>query len=141
MNILKVNLILISILLLASCRKENTPENADDDFMKSSTDVLVGQSNFAGSGRYDTEGTAKFYTRKDDKLLRLENFETDNGPALKVYIASDESATEFIDLGDLKAVTGNQSYTISKDIDLSKYPYVLIWCQQFSVLFGSAQIN
>ncbi len=43
-------------------------------------------------------------------------------------------------LGKLKANSGNQNYEIPDGADLSKYNTVLIWCQQFSVLFGSAKL-
>jgi hypothetical protein len=37
----------------------------------------------------------------------------------------------------LKANNGNQNYNILDGTDLSKYTMVLIWCKDFSVLFGS----
>ncbi|MFT7616378.1 MAG: hypothetical protein ACI8Y7_001209 [Candidatus Woesearchaeota archaeon] len=76
----------------------------------------------------------------EQRLLRFEKFKATNGPDLRVYLASDEQATEFIDLGKLKGNIGDQNYEIPADTDLEKYQYVLIWCRAFSVLFGSAQI-
>jgi hypothetical protein len=134
-------LLILIIFSLASCRKENTPENQNDTFVPMATDVFLGEAGFMDASRYETSGTAKFYTRTDDQLLRLENFKTDNGPALKVYVAKDIQAADFIDLGNLKAVAGNQNYSIPKNVNLAEYPYVLIWCEQFSVLFGSAKVN
>lgn len=140
-----MKIIIVSILaftlLFTSCRKENTPENTNEDFVQMSSDMLIAESAFMDAARYETKGTAKYYSRANDQLLRLENFKTDNGPALKVYISSDDKATDFIDLGALKAVSGNQNYSISKNINLSNYPFVLIWCEQFSVLFGSAEVK
>jgi len=41
----------------------------------------------------------------------------------------------------LKANNGNQNYELPEGIDLEKYDKVLVWCQMFSVLFGSAEIQ
>lgn len=76
-----------------------------------------------------------------NSILRLENFYSTNGPGLRVYLATDEMASDYHSLGDLKANRGNQNYEIPKEIDLEKYDHVLIWCEPFSVLFGSAQLS
>ncbi|NIM26525.1 MAG: hypothetical protein GTN35_00870 [Nitrososphaeria archaeon] len=74
-------------------------------------------------------------------VLRLENFESTNGPDLYVYLATDDKATDFVSLGELKANKGNQNYDIPDNTDLTKYSNVLIWCKAFGVLFGSAEIS
>ena len=94
-----------------------------------------------GDWIHRTQGTAKVITLEDgSSTLRLEDFKTTNGPDLYVYLATDDRATEFIDLGRLKANNGNQNYEIPDNVDLSKYDKVLIWCKAFSVLFGNAQL-
>ena len=95
-----------------------------------------------GDGIHDAQGDA--YTiplEGGSNVLRLENFQSTNGPDLYVYLATDDSASEFINLGELKANKGNQNYEIPDDADLTKYNKVLIWCQAFSVLFGSAELS
>ena len=88
-----------------------------------------------------TQGTVSVITLEDGKnVLKFEDFKTTNGPDLYVYLATDDKATEFIDLGRLQAPSGNQEYEIS-DVDFSKYNKVLIWCKAFSVLFGSAELD
>jgi hypothetical protein len=57
-----------------------------------------------------------------------------------VYLSVDKEASDFVDLGRLKGNIGNQNYDIPAGTDLSKYDTVLIWCKQFSVLFGSAEL-
>lgn len=74
-------------------------------------------------------------------VLRLENFESTNGPDLYVYLDTDDKASDFVNLDTLKANNGNQNYDIPKDTDLTKYNNVLIWCKSFSVLFGSADLS
>ena len=75
------------------------------------------------------------------RYLRFENFESTNGPDLKVYLSVDDSAGDYVSLGELKGNIGNQNYEISEGSDLEKYDKVLIWCERFSVLFGSAELN
>ena len=95
-----------------------------------------------GDGIHDAQGDAYTIPLEDgNNVLRLENFQSTNGPDLYVYLATDDNASEFINLGELKANKGNQNYEIPDDADLTKYNKVLIWCQAFSVLFGSAELS
>ena len=95
-----------------------------------------------GDGIHDAQGDAYTIPLEDGSdVLRLENFQSTNGPDLYVYLATDDNASEFINLGELKANKGNQNYEIPLDADLTKYNKVLIWCQAFSVLFGSAELS
>ena len=81
------------------------------------------------------------------RFLRFEDFRTDNGPDLNVYLTTapqDAPAgqfdDDFIDLGDLKGNVGSQNYEISRDVDLSRYSTVVVWCVRFSVAFGAATL-
>ena len=76
-----------------------------------------------------------------DDTLRFEKFSVTNGPDLKVYLATDDTANDFIDLGFLKGNIGDQNYEIPPGTDLEKYDTVLIWCRAFSVLFATAELS
>ena len=73
--------------------------------------------------------------------LRFENFETVNGPDLFIYLATDTTASDFINLCKIKATKGNVNYAIPAGTDLAKYDTVLIWCRAFRVLFSYAELN
>lgn len=103
--------------------------------------ILLGRFVGVDDGIHDATGDAKILKLDNVNYLRFENFEATNGPDLHVYLAIDDKATEFVDLGLLKANIGNQNYEIPKGTDLSKYDKVLVWCQMFSVLFGSAELQ
>ena len=75
------------------------------------------------------------------RVLKLINFSSSNGPDLKVYLATDKAASDFVSLGELKSFSGNQNYVVPDHVDLSNYSKVLIWCEQFSVLFGTADLS
>jgi len=104
--------------------------------------LIVGDFMGVNDGIHDAEGKAKILTISDgSQILRLEDFRSTNGPDVHLYLSTDKQASDFIDLGRLKANNGNQNYQIPINTDFSKYKYVLIWCQPFSVLFGSAQLS
>ena len=82
------------------------------------------------------------------RFLRLEDFRTDNGPDLNVYLSAappDAPAgafdDDFVDLGDLKGNVGSQNYEIPVGLDLDRYSTVAIWCVRFGVVFGAAELT
>ena len=98
---------------------------------------------------HETQGVATLYTLPDGKtILRLSEFETSNGPDVRVYLVAapdtNDDATViqsgFIDLGSMKGNIGNQNYEVPPDTDLSRYRSVSIWCRRFGVNFGAAPL-
>ncbi len=127
--------------------EEETMMEKDDSMMEETMEEPVimsyaGTFTGAGDGIHDAQGDAYTIPLEDgSNVLRLENFQSTNGPDLFVYLSTDENASEFINLGVLKASKGNQNYEIPDNTDLDKYNKVLIWCKSFSVLFGSAELS
>jgi hypothetical protein len=110
----------------------------DDAVMAELAGSFVG----VGDGIHNAEGVAKIlYLKGGSDILRLEDLKATNGPDLHVYLSTDKHASDFVDLGRLKANIGSQNYDIPEGTDLSKYSTVLVWCKQFSVLFGSANLT
>ena len=94
-------------------------------------------------------GTATLYKLADgNRVLRLTDFETSNGPDVHVYLVAAQDAADndtvthsgFIELGSLKGNIGDQNYDLPSDVDLTKYRAVTIWCRRFSVNFGTAPL-
>ena len=95
-----------------------------------------------GDGIHDAQGMARtILLDNGNNVLRLENFKATNGPDLYVYLATDNKASNFVSLGELKANNGNQNYEIPEGTDLKQYNKVLIWCKTFGVLFGNADLS
>lgn len=90
---------------------------------------------------HPASGAVRIVRSADETILRYENYKTINGPDLKVYLAKDLEAKEYVDLGPIKGTEGNINYTIPKDVDISQYRYALTWCEDFSVLFNSADLS
>jgi len=94
-------------------------------------------------------GVASLYRLPDaSHVIRLENFQVTNGPALVVLLAhagdlqnADEVKRGYIKLGDLKGNKGNQNYEVPPDIKIGRYRSVVIWCELFDVLFSAATLN
>ena len=95
-------------------------------------------------------GQATIYATADGaNLLRLENLDVTNGPALHVILSphedpdrSDEVKTEgYVDLGDLKGNRGNQNYPIPASVDVSVFKSVVIYCKPFAVVFSVATLG
>jgi hypothetical protein len=105
---------------------------------------LAGQ--FHGSDEFHFgRGTARLVeTAPGTWVVRLEEFAVRNGPDLFVYISPspDGYADGAIELGKLKADTGNQNYDVPAGAlaDPTKAASVIIWCKQFSHLFATAPL-
>ena len=90
-------------------------------------------------------GTARLIeTAPGSFVVRLEDFAVRNGPDLYVYLSpsADGYATGSIELGRLKADTGNQNYAVPAGTldDPGVAASVVIWCKQFSHLFATAPL-
>ena len=95
-------------------------------------------------------GTATIYRTPDgSEVLRLENLDVTNGPALHVVLSThpDPERSEqvkqegFVDLGDLKGNRGNQNYPIPAGVDTSIHKSVVIYCYPFAVVFSVATLD
>lgn len=133
-----------SIMITAA--KENSTVNESMDANVARQEAALFQNKLSGNfigvydGIHNAEGVARVIALDGTNVLRLENFKATNGPDLYVYLATDRSGSDIVNLGRLKGNIGNQNYPIPAGTDLAKYNTVLIWCKAFSVLFGSAQL-
>ncbi len=112
-----------------------------DDLMDESSGIeSIGQAQFTGDNNYNVSGSAEIFydTSADSYSLVLSNFNSDNGPRLEVYLATDDNATSFKSLGDLKSTNGTMRYDFSSSDFDSSNTHVLIWCSAFSQNFGTA---
>jgi hypothetical protein len=99
---------------------------------------------------HSTVGTASVVELPDgERVLRLEGFETSNGPDLRMYLSAGsndaffgrEYGRDYVELGELKGNVGSQNYPIPSEVDLAKYRNAVIWCKRFSVGFGVATLR
>ncbi len=102
---------------------------------------LLAKSPLVPHGGHWVEWKALIIQSWDQQILRYQDFETINGPNLRVYLATDTNATDFVDLGKLKGTKWNINYLIPAWTDLTKYNHALVWCVPFRVLFNSAKFD
>jgi hypothetical protein len=130
-------LLILFAAVLISCKK-NTPENAQEE-LPSGTSLASGTFK---SDRHATSGTVKLLRSTAGKIfLVFENFKTDNGPDLRVWLSPNTGASPYVEAGLLKAVNGNFSYELAASFNHVAYNHVLIWCEDVSVLFGHAVLQ
>ena len=128
--------------MLADADSADSAESADEDGVRVAAVGTFGPRSHPASGVAVvlTDGTQTFLRFDDD-------FATDNGPDLNVYLSAagpdasvGELAADFVDLGDMKGNVGAQNYEVPAGIDLGHYRTVAIWCVRFSVAFGTAEL-
>jgi hypothetical protein len=112
-----------------------------NDVVTTSESTLNMPSGTFVNGVHDVSGKVRVINTGTDKVLRFENFKTLNGPDLHIYLATDNAAQDYVEVGLIKGTEGNINYNIPSGVDLTKYNHVLVWCKTFKVLFGSAELK
>jgi hypothetical protein len=128
--------------------RSSTPAVDDSAGAASSGPVEIAQGEFV-SLDHSTSGVVRVLELgAGHRVVRLEGFETDNGPDLYLYLTAsragdDESAfdDDFVNLGRLKGNKGDQNYDLPADIDLARFATVVIWCDRFNSAFGAADLT
>jgi hypothetical protein len=96
------------------------------------------------------EGTAKIYQLPDgSRTIRLENFFVSINSDLEIRLselAAPKSTDEvekapFAVVAPLKATVGSMNYDVSKDIDLTRYKSIVIWCEVTRNAYAAASIK
>ena len=111
-------------------------ETTLDESIDSEEGLLMGDF---GSDAHTTSG--KCIVNEEKTTLIFQNFKTDDGPKLLVYLTSEVGSDDFVNLGDLKGINGDYDYVIPSNTNLTKYNIVVIWCIDFSVSFGHAELK
>jgi len=102
------------------------------------------------AGAHDGVGVATIYELDAGRrMLRLTDFETSNGPDLRVLLVAAPEANDsdavtkagYTILAKLKGNRGDQNYELPADLDLEKHRTVCIWCHRFGVNFTSAPLR
>lgn len=119
------------------------------DSAASSNPVVISSGQFHPVA-HPGKGDAIVYRLEDGShVLRLENLDIFNGPALYVYAVAAEDANDnetveeagFLNLGPLKGNQGSQTYELPIQFDLEKHRSISIWCKRFSVNFATAPLR
>ncbi len=129
-------------VLILSCKKQNgTTQLPATDKIDTSKAAVKYSGTFVSAPGETVGGKALVLLNGAIYSVALQSFSVNNGPDLHIYLSKELQPVNFIDLGKLKSTNGDHVYILSKVPDFSAYRYVLIFCQQYSVLFGSAELK
>ncbi len=138
-----MKILLTSLMILFSCGTPNNtvsevPAMDEIPTEEEETITLISSANLEGRNTYMSSGSVKlFYDEETDEyIVSIENFSSDNGPDLHLYISDDSSASNFVDFGGLKSTSGDQTYRIAASQFNDQYTYVHIWCVLANEAFG-----
>lgn len=101
--------------------------------------ILLSQGMFMNNV-HAVSGQVKLYEKAGKRTLVFDNFRTDGGPDLRIYLAENTSLRNFIEVTRLNA-SDHLEVELPTDADPARQRFVLIWCKAFSVLFGSAELK
>lgn len=101
--------------------------------------TLLGKGPFMGNV-HPTSGEVKLYEKAGRRTLVFENFKTDGGPDLRIYLSETTGVLNFIEVAKLTA-SGSFFVELPAQAGPAKQRFVLIWCKAFSVLFGNAELK
>ncbi|MEZ4901063.1 MAG: DM13 domain-containing protein [Spirosomataceae bacterium] len=101
---------------------------------------LLGEGNLSGSGSYTVSGSVKLYEKDSKRTLVFTNIKSSNGPDLRWYLSEDKVASKFVEVSS-KVNVGDYFLELPATANPNNQKFVLIWCKQFSVLFGSAELK
>lgn len=127
---MKPAILLLLVLAITACGKDETATPpAGASFVG---DFVDGVHSTSGIASIDSNATS----------LILTNFKTSSGPDLNIYIASSLNSVtaDFLDLGDIKGRNGTYTYDLPARKDYLHYKYVIVWCVDFDVNFGYAEL-
>ncbi len=139
-------LILLSLLPLANCAQV---ELATADAVSAVSSVVAPASDFTptalgtftGLTGHTVTGTAEIgYTGSGWAVVLGEDFTFDGAPDPKVGLGNGEYVVE-AQLAPLASYSGSQSYAIPSDLDVADFNQVYIWCEQFTVSLGVADLD
>ena len=138
----------------ASTEQTATTDASTPEVSEAPTPTTAPVITTLASGQFESRdhpssGLATVITDGDQTFLRFEDdFATDNGPDLNVYLSKAPITSEsgafdddFVDLGALKGNIGAQNYELDDSIDASEYQSVVVWCVRFGVAFGAAPLT
>ncbi len=134
-----LSLLVILLSVFTSCAPDDAiPETAANDTFDPSTAILLRTGSLVGVN-HTASGTTSIYEQNGKHTVLLDPFESENGPDLKVYLSKSVDASSYINLGQLKSTMGKQSYSVPAGTDIKQYPFVLIWCEKYTVIFAKSE--
>lgn len=98
---------------------------------------------FTGASNHVTKGGVKIIKNIDgtSTVTFDSTFALDGAPDPRVGFGKDGKFFSISDLGVLKNLNGAQSYIVPASLNIDDYNELYIWCLEFAVPLGVAQLN
>ena len=126
--------------------KEQMPDSPPE--LEPPTLLAAGEFSSLDSKRPAAGKVQLFRLGTGEYLLRLENLSVVRGPGLHLYFTARAAPrdaavvqSDFIDLGELRAQSGDLNYVIPADIDLREYNGVVVFSPYFRELYATASLT
>ena len=101
-----------------------------------------GSGTFAGASGHATAGHVQVINTGSGWEVHLKgDFSFDGAPDARVGFGAAGKFVDATDFEPLRSLTGAQVYKVPADIDPTPYTEVYIWCRQYSVPLGVAQLT
>jgi len=127
--------LLVALAAIASIGVLPSLAGAADDM------AIVKTGTFEGRSNHITTGAVSLQQISDSWVLVLEeNFEFDGAPDPKLAFGNGDFVPSTV-FTPLKANSGIQDYMLPDHIDPSGYTQVWLWCEQFNVPLGVAELQ
>lgn len=132
---------LFCLIALGACKKKEERIAEKMMLTADTSAVLKFSADFLGSADVITSGKAEVYFKNNSFTLRLTNFKTNAGPDLHVLLSKEQMPANYMDLGALQKLKGDQEYAIQGMPNFNDYSYICIHCIQYNHLFGTAKLK
>lgn len=125
-----------------------------DEAPTAATATEITEGTFSGKVGHQVSGTVSLEQDDEGYFLRFEDYEQTQGPDVYVYLtpAEDPDTASEISAGRKILIDGGAdggestkegtfTQRLPADIDVERYNGVAIWCDRFSVPFGTASLD
>lgn len=122
-----------------------------ETLVEAESGAVLAQGSFSDADRiHKGTGNVQIITRADGVVeAQFTAFEVTNGPDLEVWLSAhpdpkvsdDVKGAAWLSLGQLKGNIGDQAYALPADANIADFGSIVIWCEQFGVLFSPAALS
>lgn len=138
----------LTSMVILSCKKKEDPGPSTTVMSEPPAEDsdTIGKGDFTGYSD-NLSGSAILYKDGITKVtkLRLYNFNMDSGPDVHLFLSknSSYSSGNVIEIAKLNTGYNNSSitYDVTSQNYSADYKYVLVYCVQYSALFGNTELK
>jgi hypothetical protein len=131
--------VLLAILPIAGLQAQGSTTSKDKGSMAKPTEL---SGMLQGTASHHAAGNVYLVTMGDKQLIQFApDFKVDVGPDVYLLLSKLEAPNAgSVQLGKLKHFSGKQTVAVPTKVDVSQYPYLLLWSKQDEAVIGMAQL-